>query len=422
MEAHVQHMGCTLPDAGPLGAIGGQQTRGTVLVRTRRIPVRELRGLPSLWPRDELDAAQVRAIRRDLQAGGEILIPVVVRCEPGHEAVVVDLVAGDHRIEAAFREGRSELPVQVLACTPSEALLWLLRESANPGTSRQELRRAWAIEQWIKESGFKGTQRDLSVMLGITESTMSELRKFAKSLPEALVKERAAGAGIPVSDIVQLQRSALRKLKKCTPGEALDILDRALLNMTKGMTADAAWEDVLRGPADIEAARSTPWSLFRQAITYCHLGTVVVRGRLATATEKLARAVVVFLLGILKSLRRPLLAAKRRLDARAVPEVAPELPGDREKASTETSAGEMPRTTAPDQTSPESPRPPEGQRNTSPGEVSGPLRDEADRQSAPSRGSAKGSAPAEKRPRKSPDRRRPSSSTGIIPAGAFKPG
>ena len=123
MEPHYQSSPCALPHPGPNGALGGKWPPGTVLVQTSQVPVRELSQLPSIWPRNELVAQNVGAIQNHLRSGGEIQLPVVVRCEPSLEGVVVDLVAGEHRIEAALREGCAELPVQVLIASRSEALL-----------------------------------------------------------------------------------------------------------------------------------------------------------------------------------------------------------------------------------------------------------------------------------------------------------
>lgn len=231
-------------DAGSLGATNAGPGAGTtVVLETRRIPVQSLGRLPSLWPRGELNDTSVKMIREDLIAVGRMVVPVVVRCDPGDEGPgpVVEMVAGEHRVRAASLEGITELPVLVLVADRPTAKLWLLREGSAPGTPRGNLETAWQVDNWIRESGFSGTQRELALRLGVAESRVSELRKFAKALPESEVLGRARRAGVPATQVASVPRAVLRRITGAGQAEALAALDRALVHLRDGDESCDAW-------------------------------------------------------------------------------------------------------------------------------------------------------------------------------------
>ena len=430
MEVQNQPIGSTLPDVGPLGAVSNQRPPGTVLVRTCRISTGELRGLRSIWPRDELTTNQIRAIRQDLQSGGEVLIPVVVRCEPGHEDVPVDLIAGEHRVEAAFREGRSELTVQTLVCTRSEALLSLLRESAEPGTPRTMLEQAWGIERWIEDSGFEGTQRELSVMLGMGESQVSELRKFARTLPEKLVKTLSAAARVPLCEIAQTPRTVLRALAQ-HPSDKIDgLVLEALSNLKRDMPLVEAWHLALGTSKAPEANPSTSSTRLRSAAERCLAIWRCVLGGLLGAAESFARSLVTLLLIALRTVRRPLLLAKRHLDARVHSRTdcdgqASLQDADLQDADKESSPEASPREALDvpgrDAASPRTTKPARSRRKRSPGGDShrenGPDSSEA----SPLKEAATGEAVTNGIPPKGPGRSPSGSRSAVVPKEAFSP-
>lgn len=238
-------------DAGSAGRMERGGSEGAVVVSTATMKVESLAALCSVWPRVSLSENPVRGIRAEIRCRGAISCPVIVRRERGMSrgGAIQEIVAGEHRVKAAVLEGLSEISVLVLTATRAEAKVWVLREGVSPGVARGLLERAWQIERWIRESGFSGSQKEFAVLLGISESTLSEFRRFARSLPEDRVRELASSAGAEIGLLASATRRDLRLATRAGEREAFELLRRVAHHLKGGEDPREAWRRAFRSDA-----------------------------------------------------------------------------------------------------------------------------------------------------------------------------
>ena len=229
----------TGPTARPTGTTPWPAARKVeVIMAAGKMPVQDLLALSPIWPRRSLSNPAMNAICKDLVAVGKMVVPVVVRSAswdkdkgPGQ---ILDLVSGEHRVHAADREGLTELPVEILVGDRSTAMLWLLRQGADGGTPRGALEVAWQIEDWKTQSQFAGSQRELALELGIGESRVSELLKFAHHLPRDEVRRIAEKETVPLAEVASAPRAFLRRVTRGNEADAVAAFDQAIMRLKDG--------------------------------------------------------------------------------------------------------------------------------------------------------------------------------------------
>ncbi|MEW6048682.1 MAG: ParB N-terminal domain-containing protein [Bacillota bacterium] len=198
--------------------------------------------------RDALDEPTVEHYRTILNR-----LPPILVARLGKQLVLLD---GRHRVEAASREGRRELPAVVKDLDEREALREAIRANARNGLPLTLDERKRAAERLLKAFP-EASDRSVAHDVGLSDKTVGAIRQDLERTAEIPRLPVRVGRDRKVRRVIQRECPAPARLRRHSQPEPSDELSASALEPAEGTTAEQEPEDAARPAAATPEAGAT---------------------------------------------------------------------------------------------------------------------------------------------------------------------